>query len=81
MDRDQATKRVSRLGYRYPHQVARVRVAIGVWLLVLAAVLYASGHGGLWASLLAVTATLHFCLAYRSVRIVRSGSDQGIGCQ
>jgi hypothetical protein len=76
MDSDQPIKRVSRLGSRYPRQVAFVRVAIGIWLLFLTAVLYRSGHGGQWAWLLAVTAALHFGLAYRLFRIARIHSDR-----
>lgn len=59
------------LGARYPRQVARLRVAIGIWLLILTAVFYGSGHGGQWAWLLAVTAVVHFALAYRLFRIAR----------
>jgi hypothetical protein len=69
MDGYQSIKRVFTLGSRYPRQVARVRVGVGVWLLLLTALLYGSGHGGQWGWLLAATAALHFCLAYRLFRI------------
>ncbi len=69
MDINQSNTAVFRLGSssRYPRQVARVRVGVGIWLLFLAAVPSGSGHGGQWGWLLvlAVGAALHFCLAYR----------------
>jgi hypothetical protein len=69
-------KRVFQLGSRYPQQVARVRVGVGIWLLFLTAILYGSGHGGQWVWLLVVGAALHFCLAYRLFRIARKDSDR-----
>jgi hypothetical protein len=69
MDGYQSIKRVFQLGSRYPKQVARVRIGVGVWLLFLTAILYASGNGGGWAWLLVVAAALHFGLAYRLFRI------------
>lgn len=71
MDGDQAIKRVFKLGSRYPQQVARVRVGVGIWLLFLTAILYGSGRGGWWGWLLVVAAALHFGLAYRLFRIAR----------
>jgi hypothetical protein len=76
MDGYQSIKRVFQLGSRYSQQVARVRAGIGIYLLVLMAVLYGSGHGGQWAWLLAVTAALHFGLAYRLFRIARKDPDR-----
>jgi hypothetical protein len=72
VNRDRSIKRVVQLGSRYPQQVARVRIGVGVWLLLLTAILYGSGHGGRWGWLLVVAAALHFGLAYRLVRIDRS---------
>jgi hypothetical protein len=40
-----------------------VRIAVGVWLLILAAILGGSGHW--WGVLLLAPAALHFYLAYR----------------
>jgi hypothetical protein len=71
MDGYQPIKRAFQLGSRYPQQVARVRVGVGIWLVFLTAILYHSGHGGQWAWLLVVGAAVHFCLAYRLVRIAR----------
>ena len=72
----QSIKRVFQLGSRYPQQVARVRVGLGIWLLFLTAILYGSGHGGQWTWLLAVTAALHFGLAYRLFRIAKKHPDR-----
>jgi hypothetical protein len=72
----QAIKRVSQLGSQYPQQVARVRVAVGIWLLFLTAILYGSGQGGQWAWLLVVGAALHFCFAYRLFRLGRPEADR-----
>jgi hypothetical protein len=68
-------KRVNRLGATHPRQVAWLRIAIGIWLLCLMAVLYDSGHGGRWAWLLAVVTVVHFGYAYRLFRFARRGSD------
>ena len=76
MDGYQSIKRVFQLGTRYPQQVARLRVGVGIWLLVLTAVEYGSGYGGQWAWLLAVTAALHFGLAYRLFRIAKKDPDR-----
>ena len=76
MDGYQSVKGVFQLGSRYPLQIARVRVGVGIWLLFLTVFLYGSGHGGRWGWLLAVTAMLHFALAYRLLRIARKGPDR-----
>jgi hypothetical protein len=76
MDGYPSIKRVFQLGSRHPQQVARVRVGVGIWLLLLTAILYGSGHGGQWGWLLLVAAALHFCLAYRLFRIAGKDSDR-----
>jgi hypothetical protein len=81
MDGDRSVKGVFQLGSRYPQQVAWVRVGVGIWLLLLTAILYSSGHGGQWAWLLVVTAALHFGLAYRLFRIARKESDRRVSFQ
>jgi hypothetical protein len=78
MDSHQPVKRALTLGDRYPRQVALLRVAVGIWLLLLTAVLSRSGHGGLWVWLLAATAALHFGLAYRLLRHARNDSGHHI---
>jgi hypothetical protein len=65
--------------YRHPLFVARVRMAVGVWLLILTAVLYGYGLGGWWAVLLVPAAACHFYLAYRMERAVRATGSIGIG--
>jgi hypothetical protein len=74
-------KSLFQLGSRYPQQVAVVRVAVGIWLLVLTAILYSSGHGGDWGWLLVGGAVLHFGLAYRLFRIARKGSGPRVTVQ
>jgi hypothetical protein len=56
----------------HPLAVARVRVGVGIWLLVVTAILYSTGHGGQWGWLLIPTAALHFFLARRLFRIARN---------
>ena len=78
MDRHQVIKCLLQLGYRYPLQIAYLRVAVGIWLLCLTAILYGSGHGGQWGWLLVVGAVVHFALAYRLFRIARKDSDRRV---
>jgi hypothetical protein len=56
-------KRPASYGYGHPRAVVRVRVGVGIWLLILAAILEASGYW--WGVLLVAPAALHFYLAYR----------------
>jgi membrane protease YdiL (CAAX protease family) len=81
MDGHQSIKRVFQLESRYPREVARLRVGVGIWLLFLTAVLYGSGHGGQWGWLLVVAAALHFGLAYRLFRIARREPDRRVRFQ
>jgi hypothetical protein len=55
---------------RHPRLIVRVRVAIGIWLLVVGAILL--GEGYWWGALMVAPAALHFYLAYRLGRGVRS---------
>jgi hypothetical protein len=48
---------------RHPRLIIRVRVAIGIWLLVAGAILLGSGYW--WGVLMVAPAALHFYLAYR----------------
>ena len=41
-------KLVTPVGYKHPLLVAGVRIGVGVWLLILTAVLYGYGQGGWW---------------------------------
>ncbi|HTU84770.1 MAG TPA: hypothetical protein VMF57_04295 [Solirubrobacteraceae bacterium] len=52
-------------------QIALLRVGVGIWLLLLTAILYRAGVGGPWELLLVGFAALHFGLAYRVFRIAK----------
>jgi hypothetical protein len=47
---------------------AWVRIATGVWLLVLTGLLYAYHRGGWWGPLLVAAAAVHFYLASQTLR-------------
>jgi hypothetical protein len=53
---------------RHRRVMVPVRVAIGVWLVALTAILYGYGVGGWWGVLLIPAAAGHFYAAYRSLR-------------
>ena len=59
-------------------QIACLRVAVGIWLLLLAAILDNAGVGGQWEWLLVAIAVLHFGLAYRLVRIAKNDRDASL---
>jgi hypothetical protein len=59
------TKLPSSWEYQHARVMLPVRVAIGIWLVVLTAILYGYGRGGWWGLLLVSAAALHFYLAYR----------------
>ena len=63
-------KLVSPYGYRHPQLIARVRVGVGVWLLIMTAILYGSGRGSWWGVLLVPGAAVSFYLAYRLPRVI-----------
>lgn len=48
---------------RHPQVAIRLRVAIGIWLLVLGAILVGDGYW--WGALMLAPAALHFYLALR----------------
>jgi len=54
--------------YRHARVMGPVRVAIGIWLLVLTAIMYGYGVGGWWALLLVPAAAAHFYVAYRDLK-------------
>jgi hypothetical protein len=68
-------KLVTPYGYRHPLLVARVRIGVGVWLLILTAVLYGYGQGGWWG-VLVPAAALHFYLAYRVPRALSARNSR-----
>ncbi|HTX08312.1 MAG TPA: hypothetical protein VME22_06850 [Solirubrobacteraceae bacterium] len=59
-------------------QIARVRVGVGIWLLLLTAILYSAGVGGPWELLLVAIAVLHFGLAYRLLRVAKRDPDASL---
>jgi uncharacterized protein (DUF58 family) len=77
MNGDSSIKLVTPYSYRHPRLVARVRVGVGVWLLILTAILYGSGNGSWWGVLLVAAAALHFYLAYRLPRASRARTGSG----
>jgi len=53
-------------------------VGVGIWLLLLTAILYGAGVGGQWEWLLVGIAALHFGLAYRLSRIAKNDPDPSL---
>ena len=66
------TKLPSSWEYRHARVMFPVRIAIGIWLVILTTILYGYGPGGWWGALLVPAAALHFCLAYRLRHSVQS---------
>ena len=64
--------------YRHPRLFSGVRLASGVWLLILTAVLYGYDRGGWWRPLLLPAAAGHFYFAYR-LRALIAGTNPGDG--
>ena len=75
MNGDWVMKLVPWYEYRHPQLFARVRIGVGVWLLVLTAILYGSGRGGWWGVLLVPTAALLFYVAYRLPRAISARTN------
>ena len=59
-------------------QIACLRVGVGIWLVLLTAILYRAGVGGPWELLLVGAAALHFGLAYRLFRIAKDDPDASL---
>jgi hypothetical protein len=78
MSGDQSSKRVFQPRSWSHRQIARVRVGVGIWLLLLTAILYRAGVGGPWELLLLGAAALHFGLAYRLFRIANDDPDASL---
>ena len=60
--------------YRHPRAFAGVRMAAGVWLLILTAILYGYDRGGWWRVLLIPAAAGHFYCGYLLLRRAASAS-------
>jgi hypothetical protein len=78
MNANQASNDAFRLRSWSHQQIARLRVGVGIWLLLLTAILYCAGVGGQWEWLLIGIAALHFGLAYRLFRIARDNPHQSL---
>ena len=78
MNGNQSSKHAFRLQSLSYRQVAFLRMGVGIWLLVLSAILYSAGVGGPWEWLLVGIAALHFGLAYRLFRITRTDPDRSL---
>ena len=55
---------------RHPRLIIRVRIAIGIWLLILGAILVGDGYW--WGAVMLAPAALHFYLAHRLRHAVQS---------
>jgi hypothetical protein len=75
MNEDRLMKLVTPYNYRHPLLVARLRIGIGLWLLILTGLLYCYGQSGWWGLLLVPAAGLHFYLAYRVPRAIRARTN------
>ncbi|MGA2755734.1 MAG: hypothetical protein ABSF58_00085 [Solirubrobacteraceae bacterium] len=62
-------ERLSSYGRRHPLGIARLRFAIGIWLLILTAILCWERRW--WGLALIAPAALHFYLAYRLTHRLR----------
>jgi hypothetical protein len=78
MNGNRSSNRVFQLRSFGRRQIAYVRVGVGIWLLLLTAILYRAGVGGAWEWLLVGTAGLHFALAFRLFRIAKHDADPGL---
>lgn len=61
-----------RWAYRHRHVMIPIRVALGIWIAVVTAVLYGSGRGGWWAAVLVPAELLNLYLLYRLRRPLES---------
>ena len=67
-------KLVPRFEYRHARVFAGVRMAAGVWLLILTAILDGYDRGGWWRALLIPAAAGHLYFAYLLYRLPRAAS-------
>lgn len=78
MNGNQSRNHVFQLRSWSHQQIACLRAGVGIWLLLLTAILYRSSVGGPWELLLVGTAALHFALAYRLFRIAKDDPDASL---
>lgn len=70
-------RRMPRWEKAHPRALITLRVACGVWLLILTAILYGYGVAGWWAPLLLVAAAAHFYWAYCLSQLPGNGNTPG----
>jgi hypothetical protein len=70
MNDDSLMRSVTPYSRQHPRLIARVRVGVGVWLLILTGILCGYGRSDWLAALLVPIAGLHFYLAYRVPRAI-----------
>ena len=78
MNGNQSGKRVIKLQSWDHRKFARLRVSVGIGLLLLTAILYAAGVNALWYWPLVPVAALHFALAIRLFLIARENPEQSL---
>jgi hypothetical protein len=78
MNGNQSSEHVFQIRSWSNRRIAYLRVGVGIWLLVLTAILYEAGVGGPWEVVLVGFAALHFVLAYRLFRVARGDSEQSL---
>jgi hypothetical protein len=73
MNADPLMKFVPACEYRHPRLFARVRAAVGVWLLILTVILlFSTNRSAWWAALLVPAAALLLFLAVGMPRAIRA---------
>jgi hypothetical protein len=77
MERNWLIRSMPRWEKRHAKSFAVVRLAVGVWLLVLTALLYGYHRSAWWAALLVPAAAAHFYWAYCLVRLHREQHPPG----
>jgi hypothetical protein len=64
MNADSLMRVVPAYEYTHPRLFASVRAGVGVWLLILTAILYGSDRSGWWGLLLVPAAAVFFVAAF-----------------
>jgi hypothetical protein len=75
MNDDSLMKFVTPYARQHPRLIARVRVGVGTWLLILTAILCGYGRSQWLAGLLVPAAALHFYLACRVPRAIATRTN------
>jgi hypothetical protein len=75
MNADSLLKFVPAYEYRHPRLFAGVRAGVGVWLLILTAILYGSDRSGWWGLLLVPAAGVLFFAAFCLPRAISARTN------